>query len=206
MTHDASTGTENGGLAAPDANIARLPVSQGLLIGSAQVLALLPGISRSGVTMVAGLLRGLSHADAARFSFLLATPVILAAGVLKIPDLFGPLGAGIHGQVLAGSVASFAAAYVAVSLPHRLLPNPHAYPVRGVLHTRRLRQPTVVDPALGASIDVVPQRAAHTATYGSEPPWHCQSLNVEVTRGRSAVSGARAARRASPLKGWLLRR
>ena len=114
VTHDASTGTENGGLAAADANIARLPVSQGLLIGSAQVLALLPGISRSGVTMVAGLLRGLSHADAARFSFLLATPVILAAGVLKIPDLFGPLGAGIHGQVLAGSVASFAAAYVAV--------------------------------------------------------------------------------------------
>ncbi len=114
VTHDASTGTENGGLAAADANIARLPVSQGLLIGFAQVLALLPGISRSGVTMVAGLLRGLSHADAARFSFLLATPVILAAGVLKIPDLFGPLGAGIHGQVLAGSVASFAAAYVAV--------------------------------------------------------------------------------------------
>ena len=114
VTHDASTGTENGGSAAADANIARLPVSQGLLIGSAQVLALLPGISRSGVTMVAGLLRGLSHADAARFSFLLATPVILAAGVLKIPDLFGPLGAGIHGQVLAGSVASFAAAYVAV--------------------------------------------------------------------------------------------
>jgi undecaprenyl-diphosphatase len=64
--------------------------------------------------MVAGLLRGLSHEDAARFSFLLATPVILAAGALKVPDLFGPLGAGIHGQVLAGSVASFASAYLAV--------------------------------------------------------------------------------------------
>src|ERR1700750_1531553 len=64
--------------------------------------------------MVAGLLRGLSHEDAARFSFLLATPVILAAGVLKIPDLFGPLGAGIGGQVLAGSVASFVSAYLAV--------------------------------------------------------------------------------------------
>ena len=60
--------------------------------------------------MVAGLAQGLSHRDAARFSFLLATPVILAAGVLKIPDLFGPLGAGIHGQILAGSVAAFVAA------------------------------------------------------------------------------------------------
>jgi undecaprenyl-diphosphatase len=89
-------------------------MAQGVLIGSAQILALLPGISRSGVTMVAGLLRGLSHEDAARFSFLLATPVILAAGLLKIPDLFGPLGQGIGGQVLAGSIASFVSAYLAV--------------------------------------------------------------------------------------------
>ena len=64
--------------------------------------------------MVAGLNRGLSHEDAARFSFLLATPVILAAGVLKLPDLAGPLGAGILGQVIAGSVASFVSAYLAV--------------------------------------------------------------------------------------------
>jgi undecaprenyl-diphosphatase len=100
--------------AAADARLARMSIGRGTLIGSAQVLALLPGISRSGVTMVAGLLRGLSHEDAARFSFLLATPVILAAGALKIPDLFGPLGAGIHGQVLAGSLASFISAYLAV--------------------------------------------------------------------------------------------
>jgi undecaprenyl-diphosphatase len=101
-------------LTSADERIARLPMPQGVLIGSAQILALLPGISRSGVTMVAGLLRGLSHEDAARFSFLLATPVILAAGLLKIPDLFGPLGQGIHGQVLAGSLASFVSAYLAV--------------------------------------------------------------------------------------------
>jgi undecaprenyl-diphosphatase len=100
--------------AAADARLARMSIGRGILVGSAQVLALLPGISRSGVTMVAGLLRGLSHEDAARFSFLLATPVILAAGALKIPDLFGPLGAGIHGQVLAGSLASFVSAYLAV--------------------------------------------------------------------------------------------
>ena len=100
--------------AAADARLGQLPIGRGTLIGAAQILALLPGISRSGITMVAGLLGGLSHEDAARFSFLLATPVILAAGVLKIPDLFGPLGAGIHGQVLAGSIASFISAYLAV--------------------------------------------------------------------------------------------
>lgn len=97
-----------------DEGLAKMPMRQGVLIGSAQILALLPGISRSGITMVAGLLRGLSHEQAARFSFLLATPVILAAGVLKIPDLFGPLGEHIHGQVLIGSLASFVTAYLAV--------------------------------------------------------------------------------------------
>jgi undecaprenyl-diphosphatase len=102
------------GLDEHDRRLAELSMPQGVLIGAAQILALLPGISRSGIAMVAGLLRGLSHEDAARFSFLLATPVILAAGVLKIPDLFGPLGDGIHGQVLAGSVTSFVAAYFAV--------------------------------------------------------------------------------------------
>jgi undecaprenyl-diphosphatase len=104
----------NSGLTPSDERIAELTMGQGVLIGSAQILALLPGISRSGITMVAGLWRGLNHEEAARFSFLLATPVILVAGMLKIPDLFGPLGEGIHGQVLAGSVASFVAAYLAV--------------------------------------------------------------------------------------------
>ena len=97
-----------------DARLARTSLPRGALIGAAQTLALLPGISRSGVTMTAGLLRGLTHDEAARFSFLLATPVILAAGVLKLPDLFGPLGSGIGGQVLAGSLASFVSAYLAV--------------------------------------------------------------------------------------------
>jgi undecaprenyl-diphosphatase len=79
-------------------------------IGIFQSLALLAGISRSGVTMVAGLLRGLDHEQAVRFSFLLATPVIFAAGVYKLPDLAGPLGNGIGGQVLAGGVTAFVAA------------------------------------------------------------------------------------------------
>jgi undecaprenyl-diphosphatase len=97
-----------------DERLAQLSMRRGTGIGSAQVLALLPGISRSGATMVAGLIAGLTHEEAARFSFLLATPVILAAGALKIPDLTGPLGAGIHGQVLAGSAASFVTALISV--------------------------------------------------------------------------------------------
>jgi undecaprenyl-diphosphatase len=84
------------------------------VIGVAQVFALLAGISRSGITMVAGLVRGLNHEDAARFSFLLATPIILAAGLYKLPDLMGSLGNGIRGQVLAGSIAAGVAAYVSV--------------------------------------------------------------------------------------------
>jgi undecaprenyl-diphosphatase len=83
-------------------------------IGVAQVLALLPGISRSGITMVAGLARGLDHEDSARFSFLLATPIILAAGVYKLPDLLGPNGDGVRLQILAGSVAAGLAAYLSV--------------------------------------------------------------------------------------------
>jgi undecaprenyl-diphosphatase len=97
-----------------DVRLSRMRWGQGILVGCAQILALLPGISRSGASMVAGLAQGLSHRDAARFSFLLATPVILAAGVLKVPDLFGPLGDGIRGQILAGSVAAFVAAYLSV--------------------------------------------------------------------------------------------
>lgn len=77
------------------------------VIGIFQSLALIAGISRDGIAMVAGLVRGLSHEDAAKFAFLLATPIILAAGVYKIPDLTGPNGAGVRGQVLVGSVVTF---------------------------------------------------------------------------------------------------
>jgi undecaprenyl-diphosphatase len=84
------------------------------IIGFFQTFALLAGISRSGISMVGGLARGLSHRDAARFSFLLATPVILAAGVLKLPSLAGPAGAHIHGQVLVGAVLAGLASYVSI--------------------------------------------------------------------------------------------
>jgi undecaprenyl-diphosphatase len=94
------------------------------VLGAAQILALLPGISRDGIVMVGGLFRGLSRQDAARFSFLLSAPVILAAGVLKIPDLTGPLGAGIHGQVLFGSILSFVGAYLALRFLMRYFSDP----------------------------------------------------------------------------------
>jgi undecaprenyl-diphosphatase len=106
-----------------DQRIAKLPTAQAVLIGSAQILALAPGISRSGITMVGGLLRGLSREDAARFSFLLATPVILAAGALKLGDLSGPLGDGIRGQVLFGSLLSGVGAYLSVRFLTRYLAN-----------------------------------------------------------------------------------
>ena len=97
-----------------DRRLTAVSYLEGLVIGSAQILALLAGISRDGVAMVAGMFRGLSREDAARFAFLLATPVILAAGVLKVPDLTGPLGNGIHGQILVGSVLSGVGAYLSV--------------------------------------------------------------------------------------------
>ena len=97
-----------------DRRLARQPYKGALMIGLAQIAALFAGISRSGVTMVAGLVRGLSHEDAARFAFLLATPVILAAGVLKLPSLFGDAGKNIHGQVLVGCLICGVTAYLSV--------------------------------------------------------------------------------------------
>jgi undecaprenyl-diphosphatase len=97
-----------------DERLADQRVGPAVLIGATQILALAPGISRSGIAMVGGMVRGLSREDAARFSFLLATPVILAAGALKLGDLFGPLGDGIRGQVLFGSVLSGLGAYLSV--------------------------------------------------------------------------------------------
>jgi undecaprenyl-diphosphatase len=106
-----------------DRRVARLPVLRAVGIGAAQILALAPGISRSGVTTSTGMIAGLDREDAGRFAFLLATPVILAAGVLKIGDLTGPLGNGIRGQVLLGSVLSGVGAYLSVRYLTRYLAN-----------------------------------------------------------------------------------
>jgi undecaprenyl-diphosphatase len=83
-------------------------------IGAAQAIALIPGFSRSGASMAGGLLTGLSNEDAARFSFLLATPIIGAAALLKLPDLFGSTGDGVRGQALAASLCSALTAWFSV--------------------------------------------------------------------------------------------
>jgi len=102
----------------------RLGWLSALGLGASQIFALLPGISRDGIVMVSGMFRGLSRQDAARFSFLLSAPVILAAGVLKIPDLTGPLGNGVRGQVLVGSIVSGVAAYLSLRFFVRYLSDP----------------------------------------------------------------------------------
>jgi len=99
---------------ASDARISQMPYRDAVYVGLFQIGALLAGISRAGVTMVGGLWRGLDHEDAARFAFLLATPVILAAGVLKLPDLFGSGGAHVRGQAAVGMVVTGIAAYISV--------------------------------------------------------------------------------------------
>jgi undecaprenyl-diphosphatase len=90
--------------------LASLSWKEAAVVGCAQALALIPGISRSGTTMVAGLGVRLSHEDAARFSFLLGTPIIAAAGALEVPQLIGQsthtLLLVVVGMVLSG-VAAF---------------------------------------------------------------------------------------------------
>jgi len=97
-----------------DDRITRLSFRDALYIGTLQIGALFAGISRSGTTIVGGLWRGLDHEDAARFGFLLATPPILAAGLLKLPSLAGSAGSHIHGQIVLGMVVAAVASYVSV--------------------------------------------------------------------------------------------
>jgi undecaprenyl-diphosphatase len=99
-----------------DRRLADVGYLQAFILGAIQGFALLPGISRDGIVMVGGMFRGLPLRDAARFSFLLSAPVILAAGALKVPDLAGTLGNGVRGQILAGSLLSGIGAYIALVL------------------------------------------------------------------------------------------
>jgi undecaprenyl-diphosphatase len=87
---------------------------QSFTVGGAQAIALIPGFSRSGASIGGGLLVGLSHKDAARFAFLLATPIIFAAAVLKLPQLAGPQGNGVRGPALVGALCAAVTAYLAV--------------------------------------------------------------------------------------------
>jgi undecaprenyl-diphosphatase len=97
-----------------DAKLAKLSIWETIGIGAAQIAALLPGISRSGSTIVGGLLRGLKHDEAARFAFLLATPAILGAGIFKLPDLVRPEMQGSLGPALVCLVVAGVAAFISV--------------------------------------------------------------------------------------------
>jgi len=112
-----STGTESG-TESLDTAITNISWTQSVKIGCAQALALIPGFSRSGTSLAGGLLVELDHEAAARFAFLLATPIIFAAGVLKLPDLLLPGQTypfvTVIGPLLAGSIAAALGAYLSV--------------------------------------------------------------------------------------------
>ena len=99
---------------AADRRLSTMGYKRAVLVGAAQILALLPGISRDGIVTVTGMWRGLTRQDAVRFSFLLSAPVILAAGALKAKDLTGPLSTGIHGPILVGSLIAGVCAYLSL--------------------------------------------------------------------------------------------
>jgi len=95
-------------------NIDKLGVRGAVIVGLFQSLALLPGISRSGATMVGGMSLGLRHHEAMRYTFMLATPIILAASLKTTPDLFAPAGRGVLGYAVLGCLLSAIAAYLSV--------------------------------------------------------------------------------------------
>jgi undecaprenyl-diphosphatase len=97
-----------------DERIAKLRWRQAIAVGTSQASALIPGISRSGFAMGGGLIVGLSNEDAARYSFLLATPVILAAAALKLPELLGPQGNGVRGPALVAGLCAAVTTFFAV--------------------------------------------------------------------------------------------
>lgn len=87
---------------------------QAVKVGAVQALALIPGFSRSGATISGGLLVGLSHEDAANFAFLLATPIIFAAALLKVPELFSPENHALITPSLIGGLCAAVSAFVAI--------------------------------------------------------------------------------------------
>jgi undecaprenyl-diphosphatase len=97
-----------------DARIAKLSFWQGIKVGTMQILALVPGFSRTGSAIAGGLLNGLSHEDAVRFSFLLATPIIGAAAALELPQLFISGNMAAIMVALSGAFAAALFAYLSV--------------------------------------------------------------------------------------------
>jgi undecaprenyl-diphosphatase len=110
----AASEAETDPAVAADRRLSTITLWRAVTIGAAQILALLPGISRDGIVTVAGMGRGLRREDAVRFSFLLSAPVILAAGALKMGDLTGPASKGMHGPIIVGSLIAGIGAYVSI--------------------------------------------------------------------------------------------
>ncbi len=104
-----------------DERISKIGWRRAIAIGTSQAAALVPGISRSGFSMGGGLLAGLSNEDAARYGFLLATPVILAAAVLKLPELMGKQGDGVRGPALVAGLCAAVTTFLAVKFLLRYL-------------------------------------------------------------------------------------
>ena len=113
---------------AADVRLSRLSVKTGMLVGAAEIAGLFPGLSRSGATIAAGLFKGMSREDGARFAFLLATPVILLAGLYKLPTLFQPQFSSWLGPAVAGSVVAFIASYFSVRFLVRYFENKSLVP------------------------------------------------------------------------------
>ncbi len=98
--------------------IEQLTLKDGVIMGSAQALALIPGVSRSGGTISAGLFLGLTREAAARYSFLLAIPAVTAAGLFSLPDAFAPAGEGLNAsgaQLIVATVIAFAIGYATIA-------------------------------------------------------------------------------------------
>ncbi|MFZ2526098.1 MAG: undecaprenyl-diphosphate phosphatase [Rhodococcus sp. (in: high G+C Gram-positive bacteria)] len=110
--------------------IEQLTLRDGLIMGSAQALALIPGVSRSGGTISAGLFLGLNREAAARYSFLLAIPAVLASGLFSLPDAFEPAGEGLNAsgpQLLVATVIAFAVGYAAIAWLLKFVSNHSMY-------------------------------------------------------------------------------
>ncbi|MGY4101212.1 undecaprenyl-diphosphate phosphatase [Nocardia sp. R16R-3T] len=98
--------------------IEQLSTRDGLIMGLAQCLALIPGVSRSGATATAGLFLGLEREAAVRFSFLLAIPAVTASGLFSLPDAFEPAGEGLNAsgaQLLVATILAFVVGYASVA-------------------------------------------------------------------------------------------
>lgn len=113
---------------ASDVRLSRLSTKNAVMVGAAEIAGLFPGLSRSGATIAAGLFKGLSREDAARFAFLLATPVILLAGLYKLPTLMESQYASWRGPALLGAVVAFIASYFSVKFLVRYFENKSLIP------------------------------------------------------------------------------